>query len=59
MSSGSGAQRATPFYCPFCGEQDIVPADDSDETKGRWLCQLCDRLWKVTYEGLASPHGMP
>ena len=32
--------RAVPFYCPFCGEQDIRP-DDAATTA--WRCESCER----------------
>lgn len=47
------SQRATPFFCPFCGEQDIRPAEE----EGFWHCELCDRLWSVKFKGLATEHG--
>lgn len=34
--------RAVPFYCPFCGEQDIRPA----ETEG-WICSACERVFEL------------
>ena len=30
----SDTPRAVPFYCPFCGEQSIRPADPSG-----WRCE--------------------
>lgn len=40
--------RATPFFCPFCGEQDIRP----DDEEGAWRCDLCNRRWTVKFLGL-------
>ena len=37
--------RAVPFYCPFCGEQDIRP-DDAGERA--WRCESCDRRFELT-----------
>jgi hypothetical protein len=34
----SDTPRAVPFYCPFCGEQDLRPADPEG-----WRCGACDR----------------
>ena len=34
-----GTPRAVPFYCPFCGEQDLRPADPS----GRLAVRVCER----------------
>ncbi len=41
--------RAQPFYCPYCGEQDIRP----EEADGAWRCYLCDRVFSVEFKGLA------
>jgi len=34
--------RAVPFYCPFCGEQDLRPAEE--EAEG-WRCASCERVF--------------
>ena len=39
--------RAVPFYCPFCGEQDIRPADVGDGT-APWRCESCDRVFTLS-----------
>lgn len=44
--------RATPFYCPFCGDEDLRPAEDSG-----WLCFACRRVFTVTFSGLRLPEG--
>lgn len=33
--------RAVPFYCPFCGEQDLRPADEG------WICATCERVFSL------------
>jgi hypothetical protein len=40
--SASPTPRAVPFYCPFCGEQDLRPA----EPRG-YRCEVCDRTWEL------------
>ena len=40
--------RAQPFYCPYCGEQDFVPAEESDS----YACDSCGRRYTVTFIGL-------
>lgn len=35
-----------PFYCPYCGEQDIRPAEGT----GAFACAICDRNWKLEYQ---------
>jgi ribosomal protein L37AE/L43A len=34
--------RTVPFYCPFCGEQTIRPADPIG-----WRCECCDRSFEL------------
>ncbi|HSL10410.1 MAG TPA: Insertion element protein [Actinomycetota bacterium] len=47
--------RAVPFYCPFCGEQDIRPADvvgdastDAPGGAAPWRCASCDRTFALS-----------
>lgn len=44
-------QRATPFVCPYCGEETLRP-----EPQGRWHCRSCLRLFSVTFHGLTQPN---
>jgi hypothetical protein len=41
-SGDTGTPRAVAFYCPFCGETDIRPADPRG-----YSCRVCDRQWEV------------
>lgn len=41
--------RAQPFFCPYCGEQDLRPA----ATAG-WHCRTCDRRFELGFVGLGS-----
>ena len=43
----SATPRAVPFYCPFCGEQDIRPDDPSG-----YRCEVCDRRWELRLLGV-------
>ena len=36
----SSTPRAVPFYCPFCGEQELRPADPEG-----WRCEVCGRTF--------------
>jgi ribosomal protein L37AE/L43A len=45
----SAAPRAVPFYCPFCGEQELRPA----EPKG-WRCESCARVFTLTTERIGG-----
>jgi predicted RNA-binding Zn-ribbon protein involved in translation (DUF1610 family) len=42
-------ERATAFYCPYCGEEDLRP---QEEPTGAWLCTACRRVFSVTFVGL-------
>jgi hypothetical protein len=51
--AASAGGRAQPFYCPYCGETDIRPAEGQAE----YHCQICDRLWRLSYQGLQGSSG--
>ena len=44
--------HAPVFYCPYCGEEDLRPAEGGH---GQWLCMGCRRVWAVKLLGLAAP----
>jgi predicted RNA-binding Zn-ribbon protein involved in translation (DUF1610 family) len=47
-------ERAVPFHCPYCGEENLFPRED-DPANG-WECRACLRAFAVTYLGqLARP----
>jgi ribosomal protein L37AE/L43A len=41
--------RAAPLYCPYCGEEDLRPHEDSH---GAWECRACTRVFTVKFVGL-------
>ncbi|MGC7094146.1 Insertion element protein [Amycolatopsis lurida] len=43
-------ERATPFHCPYCGDEDLRP-----EENGAWLCSSCRRVFSVKFLGLSLP----
>ena len=43
--------RAVPFYCPYCGEEDLRPVE---EPSGAWRCADCLRIFLVRMVG-SSP----
>ncbi len=62
MSSG----HAVPFYCPYCGEEDLVPdppaASDgagAGSGHGRWACRSCLRAFRLSLAAIASPPHSP
>lgn len=44
----SPTPRAQPYYCPYCGEQDLRPADE----RSTYHCRTCDRLWRLEFTRL-------
>lgn len=47
------SERATPFYCPFCGDEDLRPVEDQHG----WLCGACRRVFTVNFLGIRLPEG--
>ena len=45
MSEGVG-ERATPFYCPYCAEEDLRP---HGESAGEWHCRGCARVFVLKF----------
>jgi transposase-like protein len=45
-------QRAVPFYCPYCGDEDLQPYADKH---GAWWCQSCRRAWSLSMIGTGTP----
>ena len=46
MTEGLSAagERAVPFYCPYCGDEDLRPYD---ENAGSWRCGSCTRAFTL------------
>jgi predicted RNA-binding Zn-ribbon protein involved in translation (DUF1610 family) len=49
MTSGPGGERAVPFFCPYCGEEELIP---EGETAGDWACEACLRHFKLRFSGV-------
>ncbi|MDK1475228.1 hypothetical protein QNO07_17695 [Streptomyces sp. 549] len=45
------SERAAPFYCPYCGDEDLRP---SEEGPGAWECASCNRAFRLKFLGLLS-----
>jgi len=45
----SETPRMQPFYCPYCGEQDIRLAEPAG-----YHCRVCDRRFELTFVGLGE-----
>jgi transposase-like protein len=50
------SERSVPFYCPYCGEEDLRP---HGATHGEWECHSCRRVFTVSFKGLLPPHPGP
>jgi hypothetical protein len=44
--------RVQPFFCPYCGEQDLRPG----KAEG-WHCRSCDRRFELRFLGLGEGVG--
>lgn len=58
------SERAVPFHCPYCGEEDLRPHEvhsDDGETvtspHGTWECHGCLRAFSLKMLGLVRPGG--
>ena len=50
MSAAAGGHSA-PMYCPYCGDEDLVP---HGEAHGAWECRSCRRAFSVKFVGLLA-----
>jgi transposase-like protein len=44
-------ERAAPFYCPYCGDEDLRP---SEAGHGGWECRACNRAFQLKFLGLLA-----
>jgi hypothetical protein len=55
--SGTG-ERAVPYCCPFCTEEDLRPLESGAVpglTRAGWHCRSCLRVFSVNFYGLHKP----
>jgi ribosomal protein L37AE/L43A len=50
----SGGERQVPFYCPYCGEQDLRPAGAD---AGGWQCGSCALAFALRFTGVVATGG--
>jgi transposase-like protein len=48
------SERGFPVHCPYCGEQDLWP---HDESHGSWECRGCLRAFSLKMLGLIARPG--
>ncbi len=56
--SSQPTQRAVPYLCPFCGEEDLRPVAGGDVpglTRGGWHCRGCLRVFSLSFHGVHTP----
>lgn len=48
------SERAVPFHCPYCGDEDLWPHEvtDSSAGHGAWECRACRRAFTVRMLGM-------
>ncbi|MFI6447065.1 hypothetical protein [Kitasatospora sp. NPDC050543] len=51
------SERAAPFYCPYCGDEDLRPCAEGGH--GAWECGACRRAFQLKFLGLLAPAGTP
>ncbi|MGW3494407.1 hypothetical protein [Streptomyces sp. NPDC001020] len=47
------SERAAPFYCPYCGEEDLLPSE-AESAGGAWECGACNRAFRLRFLGLLA-----
>ena len=45
------SERAAPFYCPYCGDEDLRPYEDGH---GGWHCRSCTRAFSLKLLGIGA-----
>ncbi len=45
------SERAAPFHCPYCGEEDLRPGEAGH---GAWECGGCNRAFQLKVLGLLA-----
>ncbi len=50
------AARATPMFCPYCGEERLRPWGELDE-HAQWRCEDCLRVFELRYKGSTAATG--
>ncbi|MFF9478505.1 hypothetical protein [Streptomyces sp. NPDC014733] len=50
------SERAAPFHCPYCGDEDLRPSETPSErgTGAAWECRACNRAFRLKFLGLLT-----
>ena len=57
-AAGAEPQRAVPYHCPFCAEEDLRPVEPGAVdglSRGGWHCRSCLRVFSVAFHGIHRP----
>ena len=49
-----GGERQVPFYCPYCGDENLRPAGPA---AGSWRCGACARAFELRFAGVVPTSG--
>jgi transposase-like protein len=50
------SERAVPFHCPYCGDEDLRPHEtETGSPHGAWECRACLRAFSLKMLGLVAP----
>jgi len=55
MSETSSPRHAPPFFCPYCGEENIRPFG---EAAAQYRCSDCLRVWTLRLVGTTTVDAM-
>jgi ribosomal protein L37AE/L43A len=44
-------ERQVPFFCPYCGEEELRPAGSK---AGDWECRSCSRGFTLRFTGVTG-----
>jgi len=51
QAESPAGERQVPFFCPYCGEEELRPAAADP---GAWECRACARGFRLRFTGLVS-----
>jgi hypothetical protein len=57
-TTGTTGERAVPYCCPFCMEEDLRPLESGAVpglARGGWHCRSCLRVFSLSFHGIHQP----
>ena len=46
------SERAVPFHCPYCGDENLRPSVVEGQGHGAWECHSCLRAFTLKMLGM-------